>query len=87
MSVRKGASRRTGIVEISSLTVVRGEDGGLTLTLRYSYEGRPPSFGKRIEMAKQMLREPLECLESGKPADLGFAEDAVRRIRTDYFGA
>ena len=38
-------------------------------------------------MAKKMLREPLECLESGKPTDLGFAEDAVRRIRTDHIGA
>ena len=37
-------------------------------------------------MAKQMLREPLECLEGGKLADLGFAEDAVRSIRTDYLG-
>jgi hypothetical protein len=33
-----------------------------------------------------MLRESLERLESGKPADLGFAENAVRRIRTDHFG-
>ena len=38
-------------------------------------------------MAKKMLREPLECLENGKPADLGFAEDSVRRTRTDHFGA
>jgi hypothetical protein len=74
------------VVEVSSLSVVRGEDGALTLTLRYSYEGRPPSFGKRIEMAKKMLREPLDRLEHGKPANLGFAEDAVRRIRTDHFG-
>jgi hypothetical protein len=87
MSVRKGASRLPGIVEVSSLSVVRGEDGGLTLTLRYSYEGRPPSFGKRVEMAKKMLREPLDRLENGNPADLGFAEDAVRRMRTDHFGA
>ncbi len=38
-------------------------------------------------MAKKMLREPLDRLENGKPADLGFAEDALRRTRTDYFGA
>ena len=86
MSVRKGARRHPGIAEVSSLTVGCGEDGRLTLTLRYSYEGRPPSFGKRIEMARKMLREPLARLESGKPVDLGFAEDALRRIRTDHFG-
>jgi hypothetical protein len=27
-----------------------------------------------------------DALENGKPADLGFAEDAARRIRTDHFG-
>jgi len=37
-------------------------------------------------MAKKMLRESLAHLESNKPTDLGFAEDAVRRIRTDRFG-
>ncbi len=68
------------------MNVARGEDGGLTLTLRYSYEGRAPSFGKRIEMAKKMLREPLDRLENDKPADLGFAEDALKRMRTDHFG-
>jgi hypothetical protein len=68
------------------LTVVHGQDGELTLTLRYSYEGRPPSFGKRVELAKKLLRESLERLECGKPADLGFAENAVRRIRADHFG-
>ena len=34
-------------------------------------------------MAKRMLRESLGHLESKKPTDLGFAENAVRRIRTD----
>jgi hypothetical protein len=33
-----------------------------------------------------MLREALDRLESNKPTDLGFAENAVRRIRTDHFG-
>jgi hypothetical protein len=37
-------------------------------------------------MAKRMLRESLGHLESKKPTDLGFAENAVRRIRTDHFG-
>jgi hypothetical protein len=33
-----------------------------------------------------MLRESLDRLESGKLTDLGFAENTVRRIRTDHFG-
>jgi hypothetical protein len=37
-------------------------------------------------VAKKLLREPLDRLESNKPTDLGFAEDAIRRIRTDRFG-
>ena len=55
-------SRRSRIAQISSLTIVRGADGELTLTLRYSYEGRPPTFAKRVELAKKMLRESLERL-------------------------
>jgi hypothetical protein len=86
MSTPKDASRRSGIVAVSSLTVVRSQDGELTLTLRYSYEDRPPYFAKRVEVARKMLRESLDRLESGKLNDLGFAEHAVRRIRTDHFG-
>ena len=86
MSVRKDANRRSGIVQVSSLTIVCSQDGKLTLTLRYSYEDRPPSFGKRIEVARKMLRESLDHLESNKLTDLGFAENAVRHIRTDHFG-
>jgi hypothetical protein len=37
-------------------------------------------------VVKKMLREPLVRLENNKPTDLGFAENAVRRIRTDQFG-
>jgi hypothetical protein len=33
-----------------------------------------------------MLRDPLDRLESTKPTDLGFAENGVKRIRTDHFG-
>jgi hypothetical protein len=56
------------------------------MAVRYSYEKNPPSRGKRVEMMKAMLGEALDRLESGKPTDLGFAEDAVRRIRTDQLG-
>jgi hypothetical protein len=59
----KDARRRSGIVAVSSLTVVRGRHGEFTLTLRYSYADRPPSFAKRVEVAKQMLRESLTHLE------------------------
>jgi hypothetical protein len=37
-------------------------------------------------VAKKMLSESLDRLERNKPTDLGFAENAVRRIRTDHFG-
>jgi hypothetical protein len=37
-------------------------------------------------MARKMLRDPLDRLESNKSTDLGFAENAVRCIRTDHFG-
>lgn len=60
-----------------------GEAGGLVVTLRYAYEGRPPSSKKRTGMAKALLSEALERLEKGKSVDLGFAEDAVKRVRTD----
>lgn len=57
------------------------------LTLRYAYEGRPPSLRKRAGMAKALLGEALDRLENGEPADLGFAEDAGRRVRTDKLEA
>jgi hypothetical protein len=63
--------------------VSRTREGGLIIAVRYSYEGRPPSFKKRIEMAKAMLREAVDRLEDGDPVDVGFSEDSSRRIRTD----
>ncbi|MEW6635720.1 MAG: hypothetical protein AB1425_02780 [Actinomycetota bacterium] len=42
---------------------------------------------KRSGMAKALLAEALDHLEKGQPVDLGFAEDAVRRVRTDKMGA
>ena len=57
------------------------------VTLRYAYEGRPPSSKKRVGMAKALLGEALERLEKGKPVDLGFAEDARKRVRTDKLEA
>jgi hypothetical protein len=86
LSARKDANRHSGIVEVSSLTIIRSLDGRLTLTLRYSYEDKPPSFGKRIELARKMLRESVDRLESNKPTDLGFAENAVKRTCTDRLG-
>ncbi len=86
MSARKDASRSSSIVAVSSLNIIRGQDGALTLTLRYSYEDRPLSFAKRVEMVKKLLRESLDSLESNNPTDLGFAENAVRRTRTDRLG-
>lgn len=60
-------------------------EDGLVVTLRYAYEGKPPK--KRTGMAKALLGEALARLEKGKPADLGFAEDAIKRVRTDRMQA
>ncbi len=68
---------------VVSVCVARAREGGLVVALRYSYEGRPPSSRKRAGMAKAILGEALERLEEGTPVDLGFAEDAQRRVRTD----
>jgi hypothetical protein len=75
--------RRPGTIEPLALTIGRGEDGRLTLTLRYSYESKPPSSRKRTRMATVLLREALDRLQSGEVADTGFSEDALRRVRTD----
>ena len=61
-----------------------GKTGGLVVTLRYAYEGKPPSRKERVSLAKTVLREALARLEDGDPADVGFSEDAVRRVRTDW---
>ncbi len=55
----------------------------MVISLRYSYEKEPPSPNRRIGMAKDLLRETLDRLENGKVADIGFAEDAIKRVRTD----
>ncbi len=34
-------------------------------------------------MAKAVLGDALDRLEKGKPVDLGFSEDAHRRVRSD----
>lgn len=54
------------------------------VALRYSYEGKPPPQKQRLGIAKDVLRETLDRLEKGQPADVGFEEDPVRRIRTDH---
>ena len=65
------------------VSVSRTRERGLIIAVRYSYEGRTPSFKKRIEMAKAILREALDRLQDGDPVDVGFSEDSPRRIRTD----
>lgn len=74
--------------DLVSVCVFRSpRENGLVLTLRYAYEGRPPSSRKRTRMAKALLGEALERLEKGNPVDLGFAEDARQRVRTDRMEA
>ena len=62
-------------------------EDGLVLTPRYAYEGRPPFPSTRAGIAKALFGEALERLEEGTPVDLGFAEDAHRRVRIDKLEA
>lgn len=70
-----------------SVTRTRGEADGLRITLRYSYEGKLPPRKKRVAMAKTVLDETLERLEElgSEVNDVGFREDAVKRVRTDQW--
>lgn len=70
-----------------SVTVSSARGGGVVVAVRYSFEGRSPSLRKRIEMAKTVLSDALDRLEKGKPVDLGFSEDAHRRVRTNKMEA
>jgi hypothetical protein len=70
-----------------AVSVSRTREGGLIIAVRYSYEGKVPSYKKRAEMARVMLREAAERLESGECVDIGFSEDSVRRVRTDRMEA
>ena len=64
-----------------------GADETFIVTLRYVYKDKPPSLKRRTEMATSLLREVLDRLEADKPVDLGFAEDARRRVRTNKMQA
>jgi hypothetical protein len=66
-----------------AVSVSRTQDDSLSIAMRYSYEGRPPTLKKRAEMAKAMLREAVSRLESCEIVDVGFSEDSQRRVRTD----
>ena len=71
----------------SAVSVSRTREGGLTVAVSYSYEGRPPSRRKRNEMARAMLREAADRLAGGSPVDIGFSENSPRRVRTDRMEA
>jgi hypothetical protein len=70
-----------------AVSVSRTREGGLSIAVRYSYEGKVPSYKKRPEMARAMLCEAAERLESGEYVDIGFSEDSVTRVRTDRMEA
>ncbi len=70
-----------------AVSVSRTREGGLIIAVRYSYEGKVPSYKKRAEMARAMLCEAAERLESGERVEIGFSEDSVRCIRTDRMEA
>lgn len=69
--------------DVISVCVYRTREGALEVALRYAYKGKPLPSKERTRLAKVLLGEALTRLREGKPADLGFAEDAVRRVRTD----
>lgn len=67
-----------------SASVARNSTGGFTVAVRYAYEGKPPSRKERVALARAVLGEALKRLEkSSEVADVGFQEDAMRRVRTD----
>ena len=70
-----------------AVSVSRTREGGLIIAVRYSYEGKVPSYKKRAEMARAMLCEAAERLESGEHVEIGFSEDSVRCICTDRMEA
>ena len=83
MTERAGSGPNDTAPGTLAVSVSRTRDGGLIIAVRYSYEGRPPSFKKRIEMAKAMLRKAVDRLQDSSSVDVGFSEDSPKRIRTD----
>lgn len=74
--------------DIISVCVARStREDALMVTLRYAYEEKLPSSRKRTEMARALLGEALARLDNGKPVDLGFSEDAIKRVRTNRMQA
>ncbi len=86
---RSGPPRRRVAlkVEVLAISAARTGEGNLAIALRYVYEGRPPGPKKRVALAKDLLGEALDRLEGTEPADLGFHEDGLRRVRTDKMEA
>ena len=74
-------------ISLLSLSVTRTREGGMLVSVRYSYEGKPPSRKERIDAAKTLLRETLGHLEGGEVADVGFQEDIQHKLRTDRMEA
>ena len=70
-----------------TVSVPRSREGDLTIAVRYSYKDRPATPKQQVAMTRKMLRETLARLEEGRPADLGFTEDAVRHVRTNRMEA
>jgi hypothetical protein len=83
MTERAGSGPNDTAPGTLAVSVSRTREGSLIIAVRYSYEGRPPSFKKRIEMAKAMLRKAVDRLQDSSSVDVGFSEDSPKRIRTD----
>jgi hypothetical protein len=83
MTERAGSGPNDTAPGTLAVSVSRTREGSLIIAVRYPYEGRPPSFKKRIEMAKAMLRKAVDRLQDSSSVDVGFSEDSPKRIRTD----
>ena len=83
MTERAGSGPNDTAPGTLAVSVSRTREGGLIIAVRYSYEGRPPSSKRRIEMAKAMLGEAVDRLQDSSSVDVGFSEDSPKRIRTD----
>jgi hypothetical protein len=83
MTERAGSGPNDTAPGTLAVSVSRTREGSLIIAVRYSYEGRSPSFKKRIEMAKAMLRKAVDRLQDSSSVDVGFSEDSPKRIRTD----
>lgn len=63
---------------------IRNEQGVYRFSCTYGYlDGKLPRAPQRKKTVPQMLREALKQWESGRPVEIGFAENDTKRVRRD----